>query len=425
MSSELTCPNRISGAEREGAKAGARSIMLLGGSRHQVPAIEAANRLGYRTVLCDYLPDNPGQYVADVFYQQSTTDRELMLEIAHEEGVSGVLSFGSDVAAPTASYIAEDMGLPGNPLKSVEILSEKYLFRPYLAEHGFNSPKSASFSKDETPEQVLAHAEGMHFPVLLKPTDSSGSRGVSVLREHSVEALAAALDYAREFSRNGILVLEEFIEYSFPHLIGGDIFVAEGQVRFWGLMSCLRDKKLAALVPVGKAYPAGLSIEQDCALKEEVQKLVSSLSLQFGEMNLEVIMGPEGKPYIVELGARAGGNMIPLQLQDISGINLVEALVRYTMGEGPLDVTFEGNDKVVATSVLHASKTGVFQCVSYAEELEPYIYRDMVYVEPGDHVEKLNYGSKAIGLVFLKFDSAEQMWDILNRISDLIDVEVA
>ena len=100
-----------------------RSILLLGGSRHQVPAIEAAKRLGYRTVLCDYLPDNPGQFVADAFYQESTTDRELMLTIARREGVSGVLSFGSDVAAPTASYVAESLGLPANPLDSVEILS--------------------------------------------------------------------------------------------------------------------------------------------------------------------------------------------------------------------------------------------------------------------------------------------------------------
>ena len=95
-----------------------RTIMLLGGSRHQVPAIETAKRLGYRTVLCDYLPDNPGQYVADVFYQESTTDRELMLGIARKEGVEGVLSFGSDVAAPTASYIGEQLGLPCNPLAS-------------------------------------------------------------------------------------------------------------------------------------------------------------------------------------------------------------------------------------------------------------------------------------------------------------------
>ena len=87
-----------------------RSILLLGGSKQQVVAIETAKRLGYRTVLCDYLPDNPGQFSADVFYQESTTDREKMLEIARREQVDGVLAYSSDPAAPTAAYVAEKLG---------------------------------------------------------------------------------------------------------------------------------------------------------------------------------------------------------------------------------------------------------------------------------------------------------------------------
>ena len=401
-----------------------RSILLLGGSRHQVPAIEAAKRLGYRTVLCDYLPDNPGQYVADVFYQESTTDWELMLQIARKEGVSGVLAFGTDVAAPTAAYISEQLGLPGNPLASVEILSEKHLFRPYLSEHGFNCPKAASLDASSSAADVLNAAADMQFPVVLKPTDSSGSRGVTVIDSPDEAAVVRALEFAREFSRNGILELEEYIQYEFPHLIGGDIFVVDGKVEFWGLMSCLRDSELAALVPVGKAFPAGLSPQQEAALKDEVQRLVTSLGIKFCEMNLEVIIGRNNMPYILELGARAGGNMIPLQLQDISGIDLIEAAVLCTMGEKPGSVTFGHGDKVMATSVLHASETGAFAGVDYAPELAAHVYRDMVYVNPGDHVEKLNYGSKALGLAFLSFDSEEQMWDLMDRAPQLIHVRV-
>ena len=95
-----------------------KSILLLGGSRQQVVAIEAAKRLGYRTVLCDYLPDNPGQYAADVFYLESTTDYKRMLEIARAERVSGVLAYASDPAAMTAAYVSERLGLPGNPMSA-------------------------------------------------------------------------------------------------------------------------------------------------------------------------------------------------------------------------------------------------------------------------------------------------------------------
>ena len=207
-----------------------KTILLLGGSDFQVPAIQAAKDLGLRTVLCDYLPDNPGQYVADVFYQKSTTDREAMLEVARAERVDGVLSFCSDVALPSAAYVAEQLGLPTNPLPSVEILSNKQLFHPYLSRHGFACPHLVSFAKDASVDEVMHLAADLSLPIVIKPTDSSGSKGVTRLDELSFDAVAQALDAASSFSRNDVLVAEEFIEYEYPHLIGGDIFVKDGKI---------------------------------------------------------------------------------------------------------------------------------------------------------------------------------------------------
>lgn len=399
-----------------------RSILLLGGSRHQVPAIETAKRLGYRTVLCDYLPDNPGQFVADAFYQESTTDRELMLSIARAEGVSGVISFGSDVAAPTASYVAESLGLPSNPLASVEVLSEKSLFRPYLASHGFNCPQAAVVDEGAGADQLVQIAEGMRYPVVLKPTDSSGSRGVSVLRGPDPSAFAAALGYAREFSRNGTLILEEYIEYGFPRLIGGDVFVVDGEVRFWGLMSCLRDEGLGGLVPIGERSPSGLSAEQLSRVKKQVQTLVSSLGVRCGELNVEVIMGEGDTPYFLELGARAGGNMIPVQLSDISGIDLVEANVRAAMGDESLDVSFDGSDEAFATYVLHSRVDGTFHGVELSPEIAGHVYRCVMYADPGDPMSVFDGANKAIGILFMRFDDVAQMEEKLAQMGDLVKI---
>ena len=99
-----------------------KKLLLLGGSAQQVVAIKTAKRLGCETILCDFLPDNPGQYAADKFYLVSTTDKEAVLDVARKEQVDGVLAYASDPAAPTAAYVAEKLGLPGNPYKSVEIL---------------------------------------------------------------------------------------------------------------------------------------------------------------------------------------------------------------------------------------------------------------------------------------------------------------
>ena len=396
-----------------------RSILLLGGSRQQVVAIEAARRLGYRTVLCDYLPDNPGQFAADVFYQESTTDRERMLEIARAEGVGGVLAYSSDPAAPTAAYVAEALGLPTNPLSSVETLSEKHLFRRHLAEHGFPCPAAVPVPASAGADEVAARAKGMRWPVVLKPTDSSGSKGVSVIDRVDEDSLERALTSARPFSRNGTLVLEEYIRSSFPRVVGGDVFVVGGEVRFWGLMSCLRDESLGGLVPVGERWPSGLSAAQDAAVRGQVQALVTSLGIRFGEMNVEVILGEDGTPYFLELAARAGGNMIPVQLSDISGVDLVEANVRCAMGDFSQDVSFDGAsaEGAYATYVVHANRPGTYGGLSLSAELEPHVYRSVMYVEEGDEVSALDGANKALGILFLRFDGVRQMEELLGAAS--------
>ena len=152
-----------------------------------------------------------------------------------------------------------------------------------------------------------------------------------------------------------------------------------------------------------------MSDTETAAVKEQVQALVTSLGINFGELNVEVIVGEGGVPYFLELGARAGGNMIPVQLSDISGIDLVEANVRYAMGDESMDVAFGGNDKAVCTYVLHAGAEGVFGGVKLSPEIEPHVYRAVMYLEPGAEVSRFDGANKALGILFLKFDSVEQM----------------
>ena len=398
------------------------SILLLGGSKQQVIAIQTAKRLGYRTVLCDYLPDNPGQYEADVFYQESTTDREKMLEIARAEGISGVLAYSSDPAAPTAAYVAERLGLPTNPLSAVETMSEKHLFRKHLLDNGFPCPKSVAVESTSTLGELLEIAERMTYPVVVKPTDSSGSKGITVIESPDASAFSAALVHAREFSRNDILVLEEFIQASFPRVIGGDVFVSGGKVVFWGLMSCLRDAKLGGLVPVGERNPSGLSAAQEARVRDQVQRLVTSLGIRFGELNVEIIVGKDDVPYFLELGARAGGNMIPVQLSDISGVDLVEANVRFAMGDFSQDPSFDGNDVPISTFVLHADRPGVFAGVRLSSELEERVYRRVMYVEEGEEISAFDGANKALGILFLRFGNVDELERLTGSIGEGVEV---
>ena len=336
----------------------------------------------------------------------------------------GVLSFGTDVAAPTAAYVCERLGLPTNPLAAVETLSEKHLFRDHLSAAGLPCPRHVRLSSDTPASEVLELVRDMRAPIVIKPTDSSGSKGITVLGALDEASVERALCHAREYSRNGTLVLEEYIRSSFPRVVGGDVFVVGGEVRFWGLMSCLRDESLGGLVPVGERWPSGLSAAQDAAVRGQVQALVTSLGIRFGEMNVEVILGEDGTPYFLELAARAGGNMIPVQLSDISGVDLVEANVRCAMGDFSQDVSFDGAsaEGAFCTYLPHARERGVFRRIVLDPRLSPYVYRQELFVEEGEEVAPLNDATKTLGVLFMRFPDASTMEGLLAIMDELVSV---
>ncbi len=399
------------------------TILMLGGSAQQVVAIQKARALGYRTVVCDYLPNNPGQHEADVFYLESTTDKDKMLEIAVREHVDGVLAYSSDPASPTAAYVAERLGLPSNPRDAIETMSYKHLFRAYLRDNGFPCPKAVNFGAETNAVDLEAMIEDFSWPVVVKPTDSSGSKGISVVR--TVDMLAQALEHARSFSRNGVLIAEEYLQKSYPYVIGGDIFVVDGVVRFWGLMACLRDQSGNDLVPCGKMMPVGLSEAQDRKVKEVLSNLVSSMGIRFGELNVEVIMGQDNTPYVLELASRAGGNMIPLQLSDASGVDLVAANVLCAMGQNPGDLGFDTQDAdPMLMYVLHSNVSGCYNGIEYSQVAKEAIYRECLYVEPGDSVDEFDGANKALGILFARFGSTEELHDFILHVKDHVRLRV-
>lgn len=395
-----------------------KKILLLGGSAQQVVAIETAKRLGYYTVLCDYLEDNPGQYSADKFYLVSTTDKEAVLKVAEDEKIDGVIAYASDPAAPTAAYVAEKMKLNTNRYDSVEILCNKGKFRKFLSENGFNTPVSSAYNDTET---AVGDIEKYTFPIIIKPVDSSGSKGVTVL--HSDEGLREAVEYAFSYSRSKNIIIEEFIERAHKYLVGGDIFVWDGEVIMWGLMNCHRDEKVNVLTPVGKSFPPELSSGELEAVKQTLRSLISKLEIKCGAMNVELILDKDGKVWLIDVGPRNGGNMIPDLLGYIFGADVAEMSVKSAMGEKPaLDI----NEPQLfnATHNLHTDKNGEFAGVWFSDEIKPYIVRKEIYKKDGDRVEYFDNSAKAIGIVFFKFDSGENMHRLLDNVNEHIKIMV-
>lgn len=394
-----------------------KKILLLGGSTQQIPAIELANEQGYYTVLCDYLADNPGQDYAKKFYCVSTTDKDAILEVAKNEKVDGVVAYASDPAAPTAAYVAEKLGLPTNPYKSVEILAFKDKFRDFLRENNFNCPKAKGFSSFENAKKEIIE---FTFPVMIKPIDSSGSKGVS--KAEKVEDFEEAYGTALNNSRGKNIIVEEFIEQDHEYMIGGDCFVLDGKVVYWGFLNCHRDPKVNALVPVGKSYPLLISEDRIKQVKREIQRVVDLLHIEFGGFNVEAMIDSKERVFLIEMGPRNGGNMIPDFLKMIHGVDLIGATVETAMGNKDFQIEQKSNSGFYATHNLHTDKDGLFQTVQYKNGIEDKILKEVIYKQKGDSVQYFDGANKAIGIVFLKFNTHEEQINFTKDPENWIEV---
>lgn len=392
---------------------------MLGGSAQQVVAINAAKEMGYYTVLCDYLPDNPGQYVADKYYNTSTTDIEAVYEIAKTEQVIGILAYASDPAALPAAIVADRLGLPTNPPQAVEILGVKHKFRRFLSENGFACPQFHTFHPTDGIDDIKEVVKDFSFPIVVKPTDSSGSKGVTTLS--GMDGLAEAIAWADSYSRNKILIAEEFIHRSFPDVVGGDIFVNDGKVVLFGEMTCLRGDHGKGLVPIGERWPGGLSKKETDRIHHELQRLVTMLSFRFGELNIEILLDKDDNVHFLEVGPRAGGNMIPLQLSDAFGVDLVKANIAVAMGES-LQLDAKPQSGCFVSYVLHSYINGTFQGVEFSDDIAPHVYRKVFYKKQGDEVEAFDGAGKAVGIVFLHFDTVDEMNRYCNKLEELVRI---
>lgn len=398
--------------------------MLLGGSAQQLVAIEKAKELGYYTVLCDYLLDNPGQYIADKYYPVSTTDCESLYSIAENEQVEGILAYASDPAALPAAIVAERLNLPTNPVESVKILGLKHHWRNFLKDNNFACPQHFQFKSNILIEELAKEIEEFSFPLVVKPTDSSGSKGVSIINE--IEELSKAISYAKSYSRNNELIIEEYIERSFPSVIGGDIFVWDGKIVLYGLMECLRDLTNSPLIPIGEKKPLLVSEDEESLIKSELQHVITTLGIRFGELNVEILLDKNHKVHFLELGPRAGGNMIPIQLSDAYGIDLVEANVKAAMGEVPsfLNKSLSVQSGCYMHYVLHSYNSGNFRGVSIDKSIEDKVYRKVIYKKEGDKIEYFDGAGKAIGIIFLHFKNVDEMEFFCRNHNSLVKIEL-
>lgn len=396
-----------------------KKLMLLGGLRYLLPVIEAAHRLGYYVITCDYIPDNIAHKYSDEYHNVSIIDKDAVLELARQLEIDGIMSFAVDPGVVTAAYVAEKMGLPGNPYKSVCILQSKDSFRSFLKDNGFVVPEAYGFASVDEAMQFRTHFK---YPVIVKPTDAAGSKGVSKV-EHDDE-LHAALEYAMTHSLGGHIIVEDFIEKE-GCSSDTDSFSVDGELKFVSFSAQRFDADATnPYTPSAYSWPSTFSEAQEAELKSEIQRLLKLLGMRTSIYNIETRIGTDGRAYIMEVSPRGGGNRLAEMLKIATGVDLVTAAVKASVGEPVTDVEQKPYNCHLAEIILHADRDGEFDDLAVAEKYQVNVVERDLWVKSGDAVHSFEGANNAIGTLVMKFDTKEELEYALSHQREWLEIRV-
>lgn len=397
-----------------------KKLMILGGSRYALPVIDAAHKLGIYVITCDYLPDNIAHKYSDEYCNVSIIDKEKTLEYAQKLEIDGIMSFACDPGVVTAAYVAQKMGLPNvGPYESVCILQNKKRFRDFLTKNGFNVPMAKGYNNKE---EALNDIKLFHWPVIVKPTDSAGSKGVT--RVDYPKDLSKSIDYALSYSHSNEFIIEDFIMQN-GFSSDTDSFSIDGELKYVSF-NCQRfdAKAMNPYTPAAYSWPSSMTLEHQEELKNEISRLIKLLGMKTAVYNIETREGTDGKAYIMELSPRGGGNRLAECIRYATGIDMITNMVKYSVGMNVDDIEQKSYDGCWAEIILHSDKPGVFENLWVSNEIEMNVVEKDLWIQEGCKVGGFEAANEAIGTLVLKFDDEKRLEQVLSNQDNYVKVNV-
>lgn len=340
-----------------------KSIAIIGASYLQRPLVEKAKKMGLRTICFAWAEGAVCRDLVDVFYPTSIVDKEQILTICQREHIDGICTIASDVAAPTVAYIAEKMGLVGNTYEASLCANNKWLMRQVFTEAGVLCPKFTCVQGgDNLEERLNIIQETFQLPLIVKPSDRSGSLGVT--KVVTWNALVGAVVRAMELSFKQEVMIEEFID--------GDEISVE-YISYGGVHYPLQ---ITDKITTGAPHFVELEHHQPSMLSNDIcdevhyitQKALSALGITNGASHSEYRITKEGKIYVMEIGARMGGDFI--------GSDLVELSTGYDFVQGVIDVALGNFEEPKMTENAHS---GVYFLSAATSQVAHYIQHALQY----------------------------------------------
>ena len=390
-----------------------KKVLIFGAVKH---AIERAKELGYETIVVDQNPNLPTKDLADKFKCIPFENYKETLNFARDEQVDGIVN-ATEFAVLVSSYVANQMGLPGIDFEVAKIAKNKYEIRKKMLEYGItNVPQFFEIDSMKTLNNIK---NNINFPVILKPASGLGS--LNVYKVDSLEDLYDKILVVIEESFNKKALVETFID---GQEYGVETFVYNDKVNVLAIM-----KKNMTPLPyrseLGHQIPSELPIDIENKIEETVEKLIRVLDIKCSAVNFDLIVSKDNEIFIVDVGARMGGNSITSHIVPLStGVDHVGNIIKYAMCEGNIKLE-KIRKQCVVTRILDLDK-GIIKALpdfnKYLEDDEI----DEIFFEKkiGDKIEKYISDAQRCGLVILKGNDLEKLKIKANYIRDKINEDI-
>lgn len=392
-----------------------KKILILGAGVYQVPLIQAAKRMGLYTIVASIPGEYPGFALADKVYDINTVDKEAILQAAREEQISGICTTGTDVAVATIGYVCERMGLAGVSEAAAVRATDKAVMKARFLEC---SVSASDFRKVCTLEEAETAARTIGYPVVVKRVDSSGSRGITIVKKP--EELAGAFADAREGSKKDYVLVEEMLGGS---EIGVDGVVQNGKLVFLAPHEKFVYRGKQVMIPAGHGFPYRGTQKVQSEIAVQMQRAVDALGLDNCCVNADVFVDGDHVS-IIEIGGRTGATCIPELISMYYGFDFYEKILQSALGI-PLDFTpVRAGVPCMAKLLMSPADGTITEIDTYGIEQ---IRREGIVAELdypiGHAVEAMKNGTTRIGHVVAQADRVEKLDEIIDRVYRCIRVD--
>ena len=365
-----------------------KRILIIGAGFLQDFVICKAKEMGYYTIAIDGDPNAVGLKNADRSAIIDIVDQEACLKFAKSQRIDGVMTAATDYGVLSASYVAGNLGLPGISYRTAKLIKNKYEVRKCL----INAKVDDAIEAFEINSNTDLFSLHIHYPVIVKPSDGSGSR--AAIRVNKYEELSDACNTAITASLLNRAVVESFIE---GHEYGAESIVVNGEIHVLGIM-----KKWMTNPPyyaeLGHQFPSDLSEEMEAKASKCVEKAIKALGINHGAVNMDLIISKTGNIHIIDVGARMGGNMIgPCIIPIGTGIQYLENLIRITVGDAPN--WNKAKPERVATRLLAFNKGVINKLPQFSELEKKYGVRIYHHMKEGDIINEYHTNLDGCGYI--------------------------